>query len=180
LLAHAAHAEDVASVPDALAALGVTLVIVPQLDKTYLDGAACTVAGRRVVALTLRYDRVDAFWFTLLHELAHLAEGGPQGYLDALPFNGGQGAIPAAPGSEEDAANQRARDWLIAPGALADFIAEAAPRYAQADIEAFARAIGRHPGIVLGRLMRDGRVRHSYLRGLLVKVTPYLAGRMDG
>jgi HTH-type transcriptional regulator/antitoxin HigA len=180
LLAHAACAEDVARVPETLAALGVTLVIVPHLDHTYLDGAAFTTGDRRVVALTLRYDRVDAFWFTLLHELAHLLEGGQPSYLDALPLNGDRGAIPPTPDPEEGVANQRARDWLIPPGALADFVAEAAPRFAQEDIEAFARAIERHPGIVLGRLMRDGCVRHSYLRGLLVKVGPYLAGGMDG
>jgi hypothetical protein len=37
--------------------------------KTYLDGAACrTRNGAPVVALTLRYDRADYFWFALLHE----------------------------------------------------------------------------------------------------------------
>ena len=29
--------------------------------------------GAPVAALTLRYDRLDNFWFTLLHELAHIA-----------------------------------------------------------------------------------------------------------
>lgn len=29
--------------------------------------------GSPVVALTLRYDRLDNFWFTLFHKLAHVA-----------------------------------------------------------------------------------------------------------
>jgi HTH-type transcriptional regulator/antitoxin HigA len=29
--------------------------------------------GIPVIGLTLRYDRVDSFWFTLLHEAAHIA-----------------------------------------------------------------------------------------------------------
>lgn len=52
---------------------GLPFVIVPHLPKTYLDGAALKLGdGTPVVALTLRYDRVDNFWFCLLHELAHV------------------------------------------------------------------------------------------------------------
>lgn len=41
--------------------------------RTYLDGAALRLGdGRPVVALTLRYDRLDNFWFCLPHELAHV------------------------------------------------------------------------------------------------------------
>ena len=52
---------------------GIPLVIVEHLPRTYLDGAALRLGdGRPVVALTLRYDRLDNFWFCLLHELAHV------------------------------------------------------------------------------------------------------------
>jgi len=52
---------------------GIPLVIVPHLPKTYLDGAALQLGdGRPVIGLTLRYDRIDNFWFCLLHELAHV------------------------------------------------------------------------------------------------------------
>jgi HTH-type transcriptional regulator/antitoxin HigA len=52
---------------------GIHLIIEPHLPKTYLDGAVCLNAtGNPVIALTLRHDRLDNFWFTLMHELAHL------------------------------------------------------------------------------------------------------------
>lgn len=52
---------------------GINLVTLPHLSKTYLDGAVIFPANRNpVIGLTLRYDRVDNFWFCLLHELAHL------------------------------------------------------------------------------------------------------------
>ena len=52
---------------------GIPLVIERHLPRTYLDGAALRLGdGRPVVALTLRYDRIDSFWFCLLHELAHV------------------------------------------------------------------------------------------------------------
>ena len=53
---------------------GIHLVIVPHLPKTYLDGAAIMLPdGTPVIGLTLRHDRVDNFWFCLLHELAHVS-----------------------------------------------------------------------------------------------------------
>lgn len=56
-----------------LARHGIPLVIERHLPRTYLDGAALRLGdGRPVVALTLRYDRIDSFWFCLLHELAHV------------------------------------------------------------------------------------------------------------
>ena len=57
-----------------LAKQGVFLIVVPHLSKTYLDGSAMLLPdGNALIALTLRYDRLDNFWYTLLHELAHLA-----------------------------------------------------------------------------------------------------------
>jgi HTH-type transcriptional regulator/antitoxin HigA len=52
---------------------GIHLVTISHLSKTYLDGAAFFMPdGNPVVGLTLRYDRLDNFWFCLLHELAHV------------------------------------------------------------------------------------------------------------
>ena len=54
---------------------GIRLIILEHLSKTYLDGAVFFPADKNpVIGLTLRYDRVDNFWFCLLHELAHLCK----------------------------------------------------------------------------------------------------------
>lgn len=56
-----------------LRAIGISLVVERQLPGTLLDGAAMASSGdHAIVAMTLRYDRLDNFWFTLLHEIAHL------------------------------------------------------------------------------------------------------------
>ena len=56
-----------------LAARGIALVIEAHLPGTYLDGAAMlSASGQPVIALTLRYDRLDNFWFVLFHELGHV------------------------------------------------------------------------------------------------------------
>jgi len=55
---------------------GIKLVVVPHFKRTYIDGAALiNKKGEPIIALSLRYDRLDNFWFTLVHELAHLALG---------------------------------------------------------------------------------------------------------
>src|SRR6202043_875128 len=53
---------------------GIPLIIEPHLPHTYIDGAAILVIkDRPIIGMTLRHDRLDNFWFTLLHELAHVA-----------------------------------------------------------------------------------------------------------
>ncbi|MDB5709628.1 MAG: hypothetical protein JWL96_1698 [Sphingomonas bacterium] len=56
-----------------LRSIGISLVVERHLPGTLLDGAAMTAFGRHaIVGLTLRHDRLDNFWFTLLHEIGHL------------------------------------------------------------------------------------------------------------
>lgn len=51
---------------------GIALVVLPALPRTKLDGAAMRgVDGAPIIGLTVRHDRLDNFWFTLLHELVH-------------------------------------------------------------------------------------------------------------
>jgi len=53
---------------------GVHLICERHLPRTHLDGAAIKLQnGSPVVAITLRFDRLDNFWFTLFHEVAHVA-----------------------------------------------------------------------------------------------------------
>lgn len=53
---------------------GIHFVVERHLPHTHLDGAAIRLPdGSPLVALTLRHDRLDNFWFTLSHELAHIA-----------------------------------------------------------------------------------------------------------
>ena len=51
---------------------GIVLVIEPQITGMKVDGAAFLVDGAPVIGVTLLKDTVDNFWFTLLHEIAHV------------------------------------------------------------------------------------------------------------
>jgi HTH-type transcriptional regulator/antitoxin HigA len=53
---------------------GIHFVVEAHLPHTHLDGAAIKLPdGAPLIAMTLRHDRLDNFWFTLCHELAHVA-----------------------------------------------------------------------------------------------------------
>jgi HTH-type transcriptional regulator/antitoxin HigA len=80
-------------VRDFLSKNGVHFVVLNHLPRTHLDGAAMnTATGNPVVALTLRHDRLDNFWFCLAHELAHVAlhlgQDGDAPFFDDLDFRG--------------------------------------------------------------------------------------------
>lgn len=51
---------------------GVKFIILSHLQKTYLDGAAFFENKNPVIVYTARYKRIDNFWFTIAHEIAHI------------------------------------------------------------------------------------------------------------
>jgi HTH-type transcriptional regulator / antitoxin HigA len=171
ILACTTDVERIACVPQLLLDLGIHFVIVPHLGKTYLDGAAFYIEGRPVIALTMRYTRIDSFWFTLFHELAHIFAQHQGGYLDDLEN--------LAVNQEEREANQLAADWLINPSELSDFVAATSPYFSARKIQEFSELQHRHSGIIVGRLQRDGQIPFKNLRKFLVKVDQHLEAWID-
>jgi HTH-type transcriptional regulator/antitoxin HigA len=51
---------------------GVKFFVLPHLEKTYLDGASFIKDDNPVIVYTARYKRIDNFWFTMAHEIAHV------------------------------------------------------------------------------------------------------------
>ncbi|MCC6444110.1 MAG: HigA family addiction module antidote protein [Armatimonadetes bacterium] len=169
LLAYTRRLEDVAQSPSFLRNLGIRFAIVPHLEKTYLDGAAFWMDNSPVIALTLRYDRIDAFWFTLLHELAHIAAGHQGGYLDDLE----------SPESDpcESEANRIAADWLVPEKAMRHVSKSDA--LTKAEIERSGERLGRHPGILIGQLHHRNALDFHRMRSYLAKVRPFLSEWID-
>ena len=67
------HQHGPSSAIQLLAENGIVLVVEKHLPGTYLDGAAMlAISDHPIIGLTLRHDRLDNFWFTLLHELGHV------------------------------------------------------------------------------------------------------------
>ena len=65
---------NITSLVDVLAeSYGVLLVVEPGFKSMKMDGCTFKLSqGTPVVGISLRYNRYDNFWFTLMHELAHI------------------------------------------------------------------------------------------------------------
>ena len=129
---------------------GIRVVVVPHLSRTHLDGAALQLPdGTPVVSLTLRYDRLDNFWYCLLHELAHvgrhLADGGAQPFVDdfsAAPLDGRP--------LEEKEADEWASEALIPKAAWENSPVSQNP--SPTNVMALANDLGIAAAIVAGRV----------------------------
>lgn len=133
-----------------LSAHGICLVVEERFKKTYLDGAAMMAAGAPIVALTLRHDRVDNFWFALLHEMVHIQKHLNSDHLfiaDNLDDKARRGQV------QEDEADAGAQEALI-PTSMWEASRVRVSHSAEDAIE-LAREAGVHPCIVAGR------VRHN-------------------
>ncbi len=135
-----------------LKAVGLALVVEPHLPGTYLDGAAIVVDGELpIVGMTIRHDRLDNFWFTIMHELAHIAlhiESGYDSFIDDLDFE--EKLDP-----REEEADRLARDALIPPKEW-ERSAASKLRSPEAAIH-LANKLGIHPAIVAGRMRHEFR-----------------------
>lgn len=139
------------------ASAGVALVVVPILKKTGISGCARWMSNRRpVVGLTLRYKTDDQVWFTLFHELGHiLLHRQKQSFvIDNAVEDLSDHVVDPEMQQIESEANAFSKDILIAPRVLSDFIR--CRQFTNDSIHGFAKAIGVGPGIVVGRLQREG------------------------
>jgi HTH-type transcriptional regulator/antitoxin HigA len=129
---------------------GIHLVTERHLPKTHLDGASFWSSSERpVIALTLRYDRLDNFWFTLCHELAHvslhLEKDHGDAFIDDLTAHGA--------GNPETKADEFAAECLI-PSSRWDS-SGLDSGWSSTAVAAFASDLRIHPAIVAGRIRRE-------------------------
>lgn len=148
---------------------GVAFVLVPTLPRTHVSGVARWLHARRpLIQLSLYGKLNDRFWFSFFHEAAHILLHSQQKksvFLD-------DPSKAESSSTEEREANAWARDFLIEPGsaaALTDI------PHTKPSIIRFARSIGVHPGIVVGRMQHDGLLDVRWLNDL--KVSFNFAGR---
>jgi HTH-type transcriptional regulator/antitoxin HigA len=136
-------------VPDLLAEHGIVLVAEPQIVGMKVDGAAFLVDDTPVIGLTLQRDSLDNFWFTLLHEVAHVIlhyrTGLASGFFDDVDN-------PEVDEFEEEA-DKFAGNMLIPE----ELWARSPARIAKTaePIERLARQLEIAPAIIFGRIRME-------------------------
>ena len=135
---------------DFLREQGVHVVVERHLPRTCLDGAAImTDKLNPVIGLTLRHDRIDNFWFTLIHELAHLSlhlDNESSIFYDDLDMEA------------EDDPREREADHLAREALIPEEAWNQSPaRYLRSPeaAEYLAKQLNIHPAIVAGRMRHE-------------------------
>lgn len=129
---------------------GILVVFVGHLPKTHLDGAALLVDHNIfTIALTLRHDRLDNFWFVLLHELGHIIQHKDSGLRSGF-FDDDE--VDASDRFEKEA-DEFAKSVLLP----AEIWLSSLVRFTQSadQIEAFAQENRVSPAIVAGWIRRE-------------------------
>ncbi len=147
------NVEDIRHIPKILADAGIRLLIVQPLPSSKIDGLTFWLDNDSpVIVLSLRFDRIDSFWHTLLHELSHVKnrEGQDTPIIDVDLLS--EDAPKTDRPEIEKRADRDAAAFSIPSNKLDSFIMRAHPTYSEAKIMGFAALNQVHPGIAVGQL----------------------------
>lgn len=160
--------DSLAEIPKVLSGYGIRFVIVEALSGSKMDGATLWLApDAPVIALSVRFDRIGAFWFALAHEFAHV-KNGDASYDSELV---GDSATPSEKKPDAERRADEFADELLVPNKQLDsFIVRVSPLYSKARINQFANRMKIHPGIIVHRLHRRHEIDWSANREMLAKV----------
>lgn len=178
LRAHILSPEEVRHAPRILAETGVRLVFVESLTGSRMDGACFWLDDSKpVIGMTLRFDRIDNFWFVLRHEIEHvLREDGKAENRAVIDTDVGDSKEELP--EYERRANAAGADFCVPTAELEDFIARVQPYFSEERVLRFAQRIQVHPGLVVGQLQRHLE-RHDFLRKHQVKVRSFVLPSAD-
>lgn len=135
---------------DLLASKGIVLIVERHLPGSYLDGAAMLTDGDTpVVGLTLRHDRLDNFWFVLMHELGHVFLH----LFDGLRFD----FFDEEDGGDGDAIEAEADKFALDALIPEDLWDQCLSRFALSEeaVKIDAETIGIDPSIIAGRIRKE-------------------------
>lgn len=168
LHSHLISRDGINLIPEILRGSGIRFIVNQWLPRSKIDGVCFWLDSKSpVVAVSLRFDRIDNFWFTLMHELCHVRYGHAK---DAALLDIGMEEKYESISDEERQADEGAQEFLIPQQELSRFVARVSPAFTPAQIRGFARRMRVHPGIVVGQLHHRGVLDHKYHRKMLVPV----------
>lgn len=168
--------EEIRKVPRILAESGIRYVIVEALSSSKIDGVCFWLNDfSPVIGMSLRYDRIDNFWFVLRHELEHVLMGhGQVDYMVDIELEGERAGTGPNILEEEKLANEAAAEFCVPKKSMDSFIARKSPFFNERDILGFAATLQVHPGLVAGQLQyRTGR--YDRFRQHLAKIRRLVA-----
>jgi HTH-type transcriptional regulator/antitoxin HigA len=162
--------EEARHVSKYLSECGICFVVVEAFPSSKIDGACFWLEdGHPVIALSLRLDRIDNFWFVLRHEIEHVLQ--EHGKDKAFMIDEDIAAKNDSDLMEEEkVANDAASNFCVDRNELSNYIMRVSPYvFAEIRVVGFARRLGIDTGIVVGQLQKKFE-KWQYLRRYLVKI----------
>ena len=158
-------------VPRILAECGIRFVIAESLSSAKIDGVCFWVNDASpVIGMSLRYDRIDNFWFVLRHELEHvLRKHGRSAIMLDTELEGERASTGPNISEEERIANEAATEFCVPKRSMDSFIARKSPIFREQDLLGLANTLHIHPGLVVGQLHHRTE-RYQLFRQYLVKI----------
>ncbi|MFH1047627.1 MAG: HigA family addiction module antitoxin [Patescibacteria group bacterium] len=150
--------EDVQRIKKELANYGVVLLVMRQPTNSGIKGSTQWLRKRVVVQVSLHDQYADEFWFTLLHELAHVVLHDRGTFVDC---------DDSARSMIEQAADQQAWDWLIYPKRYEQIISRS--DFSREYILNFSGNNKYMSGILVNRLQNDGLIPPGRFNSLRIK-----------
>ena len=144
--------------------VGVAVAFIPELPKVCVNGATFWVNNQKAaVLLSLRYKRNDQLWFSFFHEIGHiLLHNKRESFVELDDDN-----LSEDEQRKEKDANEFAANLLIPPREW-DVIKYNMP-FSRQKVLSFAENLDIAPGIIVGRLQREGFIPFTHLNGLKEK-----------
>jgi HTH-type transcriptional regulator/antitoxin HigA len=142
--------------------LGVIFVFIPSLPGAKISGVSRWFSSQSPLIQVSLYGKTnDKFWFTFFHEAAHvLLHSKNKIFVDEVFGYERSGEVSR----EEQEADQWAKDILI-PN---QYTSRIRTLKSGKLVTAFAKEVGIHPGIVVGRLQHEGILSMEQLNALKV------------
>jgi HTH-type transcriptional regulator/antitoxin HigA len=171
------EAWGVQQVPKILADCGVRFILVEGLPKEKIDGVCIWLdPNSPVIAMSLRHDRIDNFWFVLWHEITHVLNRDGRNesawIVDVELEKSQSDEAKRKIGKQELKANDAAGDACSANQKLFTALA-GRTFYSERDILALADSYRIHPGILVGQI-QNKTGKWDFLRRYLVRVREHL------
>lgn len=142
--------EEIRHVPRLLHEAGVRFVVVEGLPGGRIDGVCTWLDDNSpVIGMSLRFDRIDNFWFVLRHECAHVLHG--HGKTIAI-IDSDLSPSDTDIDEEEKIANAEASEFCVPLEKMRSFYIRKNPFFSEADVKSFAKINRVHPGLVVGQL----------------------------
>lgn len=165
------HAPDEArKVPRILSESGIRFAIVETIGSAKIDGVCFWLDDHSpVIGMSLRYDRIDNFWFVLRHELEHVIQNHGRTVMVDAELEGERASASGSIPKEERIANEAASNFCVPKNELKKFINKKSPFFAERDILGFAATLQVHPGLIAGQLQHE-TTRYDRFRNHLVKI----------